>query len=162
MFVYFLTGETGEIQRLPRVQHGLRERGRLSAAQTADPGRHQPRRYLVIGNFSTRIPRNQKLDFFAGMFAGVAFFSDQIDSAHAVGCVRGSVTSSHLQVNAPRHAPRHAPSYAPSYAAFTAPLRVNKYVRKMPVPRNGLPGIDTSIPFLTEVKCCPHSQMKPF
>src|ERR1700674_6093727 len=100
------------------MQHRLRKRSRLCSAQAPDPCRHQPCGYLVIGNFAARIPRNQKLDFFAGMFAGVAFFSDQVASAHAVGCVRGSVTSSHLQVN------------APSYAALVALRQLtNTYVK---------------------------------
>jgi hypothetical protein len=65
------------------MQHRFRESRCLGRVQSAQPRGHQPRGHLIIGNFPTRVGRDEVVNLFAGMFSGVAFFSYEVDGTHA-------------------------------------------------------------------------------
>ncbi len=67
------------IEDFAGIQHCFSESGELRARHAAQPHSHQPSSHLVIGNVAPCIAGDQEIDFFAGMFPGIAFFSDQID-----------------------------------------------------------------------------------
>ena len=67
------------------VQHGFGKRGEFGAGKAANPGGHQPRGHLIIGNFVAGVGGNKVVDLFAGVFPGIPLFSDQVNGAHAIG-----------------------------------------------------------------------------
>ena len=85
MLVHFFSRDVRVIEHLPGMQHHLRQRGKLGAVHPANPGGHQPRRHLVIGDFPARVTGHEKVDFLVGKFPGITFFADQINGAHACG-----------------------------------------------------------------------------
>jgi len=73
------------IDNLAGMQHGFRECSRFGGAEAANPHRHQPCGHLIVGNVAAGVSRHEKIDFFAGVFPGIAFFADEVNGAHAIG-----------------------------------------------------------------------------
>jgi hypothetical protein len=67
------------------MEHGFRQRGELGALHTAPDNGHEPSRKLVVGNAIVSDSFDEKFDFLAGEFRSVAFFADDVNSAHEVG-----------------------------------------------------------------------------
>ena len=84
------------------VQHGFGERGEFGVGEAPKPGRHQPGGHLIIGNFVAGVTGNEVVDFLAGVFPGIPFFSNQVNSAHAIGA-NARLTSAYRGVNAGAH-----------------------------------------------------------
>ena len=102
VLVHFFPGDFGMVEDFSGVKHHFGERRQLGAVHTADPHSHQPCGHLIIRYVAARITGNQKIDFFAGEFPGIAFFADQVDGAHAFEKRTASVTSASEGVNAMR------------------------------------------------------------
>ena len=83
VLVDFFAGEIGEIQHFAGIQHDLGERGEFGTGHAANPDGHEPSGHLVVGNVAASVAGDQEVDLFAGVFAGVAFFPNEIDGAHA-------------------------------------------------------------------------------
>jgi len=59
------------------------ERGGLRTIKTANPRGHQPGRHLIVRNIAARVAGDQEFNLLAGVFTRIAFFADEVDSAHA-------------------------------------------------------------------------------
>src|SRR4029077_7528543 len=84
MFVHFGGGEIGEIEDHAGMQHGFGEGGEFGTRHATPDDGHEPGGELVIGDAVVSDAVDEELDFLTGAFRGVAFFADDVNSAHEV------------------------------------------------------------------------------
>ncbi len=77
-------GKAREVEHFAGMEHRLGESGELGTIEAANPRGHEPGGHLVIGDFAARVTGDEEIDLLAGVFAGIAFFADEVDGAHAV------------------------------------------------------------------------------
>src|SRR5262249_23497127 len=83
MFVDFLAGKVGKVDDFAGIEHRFSERREFGAIEPANPGGHEPSGHLVVGNIAASVAGDEEIDFLSRVFPGVAFFSDQVNGAHA-------------------------------------------------------------------------------
>ena len=68
------------------MKHCFGQRCELRARHSAPHHGHQESGYLIVGNTIVRGALNEKFDFFAGKFRGIALFADKVNNTHEEGC----------------------------------------------------------------------------
>ena len=66
------------------MEHGFGESCKFGARHAAPQNGHQPCGNLVIRDVVVRSAFNEKINFFAGQLDGIAFFTDDVNSAHSL------------------------------------------------------------------------------
>ena len=75
-------GERPKVQHSPGAPHRLRQGGGLALVQPAEHDRHQPRRDLVVRDFTRGVPAHEEGDLFVRQLRALSFLPDQVHGAH--------------------------------------------------------------------------------
>src|SRR5260370_24019530 len=78
-------GTMGGFEHVPRVQHPLRERGRLGPVHAAKINSHRERRHLIVWHVAADVSVDQAADLVGGEGRAVALAGNDLDGVHLYG-----------------------------------------------------------------------------